>query len=109
MVFLTFSMERSIYHCFRKKLFYQSRIKPYLLYTIQQRILRAAKWYIIYKEISSLSYLNGKYNYAESGSNVVDGLVDPQLGLYLLITDMLLRGFLGRRTRICTLFALKSH
>ena len=57
----------------------------------------------------SLSYLYGKHNYAGDGSNVVNGLIDPKLGLYLPITDMLLRGFLGRRRRICTPFASKPH
>ncbi len=109
MIFLRFSMGRSIYRRSRQKLFYQSRIKPHLLYTIRQRSLRATKWYIIYKEIRSLSYLYGNHNYAESGFNVVNGLVDPQLGPYLPITDMLLRGFLVRRTRICIPFASKSH
>ena len=50
----------------------------------------------------SLSYLYGKHNYAGDGSSVVNGLIDPKLGLYLPITDMLLRGFLDWRTRICT-------
>jgi hypothetical protein len=80
-----------------------------MLYTIRWRILRATKWYIIYKEIRSLSYLHSKHNYAGSGSNVVSGPVDPQLGLCLPNTDMLLRDFLDQRTRICTPFASKPH
>ena len=56
-----------------------------------------------------LSYLYGKHNHAGSSSNVVNGLVDPQSGLYPPITDMLLRGFLDRRSPICTPFASKPH
>ena len=59
--------------------------------------------------MGSLSYLYDERNYAGDGSNVVNGLIDPKLGLYRPITDILLRGFLDRRTRICTLFASKSH
>ena len=40
-----------------------------------------------------LSHLYGKHNHAGSSSNVVNGLVDPQLGLYPPITDMLLQVF----------------
>ena len=109
LLLVIYSMGRSIYRRSRKKLFYQSRIKSHLLYTIRQRILRAIKWYIIYKEIRRLSYLYGKHNYARSGSDVVNGLIDPELELYLRITDMLLQGFLLQRTRICTPFALKPH
>ena len=61
------------------------------------------------KVIRSLTYLYGKHNYARNGCNVVNGLVDPQLGLYLPITDISPRGFLGRRTRIRTAFASKFH
>jgi len=100
-----FSLGRSIYRRFPKKLFYQSRIKSHFLYTIRYRILGTTKWCIIYKQIRSLSYLYGKHKYAEDGSNVVNGLIGPKWGLYLPITDILLRGFLARRTQICTPFA----
>ena len=40
---------------------------------------------------------------------LLHGVIDPQLELYLPITDMLLPGFLKRRTRICTPFASKSY
>src|SRR5579871_4369955 len=63
----------------------------------------------IYKEMRRLSHLYGKHNYARSGSNVVNGLIEPQLELYLRITDMLLQGFLLRRPRICTPFASKPE
>jgi hypothetical protein len=41
--------------------------------------------------------------------NVVNGLIDPELELYLQITDMLLRDFLLQRTRIRTPFPSKPH
>ena len=49
------------------------------------------------------------FNYAGSGPNVATDLVDPQLGHHLQITDMLFRGFLGRRARICTWFVSKPN
>ena len=59
--------------------------------------------------MGSPSHLYGKHNYAGDGSNVVNGLIDPKLELYRPITDMLLRGFLDQRTRICTPFAYKLY
>jgi hypothetical protein len=51
----------------------------------------------------------GGYPQAGRDCNVVNNFIEPELEFCLPITDMLLQGFLFRRTRICTRLASKSH
>lgn len=90
LILVIYSMGKSIYCRSGKKLVYQSRVKSHLLYTILQRILRATKWYIIYKEIRRLSHQYSKHNYTRRSSNVVYSLIDPELEPEDRIPDMLL-------------------